>query len=120
MIKKKLNISSIDMTIMHDIFGNNVAAMQDYLENFIKVTSELLEKAGVAIRQKDSQSALGYYHKLKSPIGSIKFNKLYRLCEKTEKKIEESDWDSADKLYMASEEILKKLEMEVAIKFKDR
>lgn len=113
MIKKSNPVSMVDMDIMYNVFGNNQIAMSEYLESFIEITSELLNNANRAISEKNKIAAMDYFHQLKGPVGSIGFKKMYTLCEEAEKKITQSNWDSADQLCCDMKKVLKKLAIEL-------
>lgn len=52
-------------------------------------------------------------HKLKGPVGTIKFNKLYELCKKMEDNVAQSEWDSVQHLYDEMKNTLKMLQAEL-------
>lgn len=119
MLKKGRRITLINMDIIHGIFGENVGAMHEYLKGFVRISSDLIATVNLAIKNQDKKTALETLHRIKGPVGSIGFKKMYSLCEQAEKKVALSDWISAQTLQKEIEDILKKLDLELDKKFKN-
>lgn len=114
MANKKPSVSGqIDIATMRVIFGKNTAAMVDFIKNFIKSTLEILNDVVNAIQAKNGKGAMDCLHRMKGPVGSCRFTRLYTLCEQAEEKVLLEDWSAAEKRCQDIETSLNLLQSEL-------
>lgn len=109
----------IDIEIMHTIFGNNPTAIARYILNFVEATSEMLYDAVKVIKENNTNRAMECLHRIKGPVGSCGFTRLYKLCEQVEDDITRNHWAAAIECCHEIENQLNKLQAEVERKFSD-
>ncbi len=105
--------SLIDLGRLHDIFGEDNAAINEFLKNFIQSTEAVLKELKVALQEKNNQHAKELFHRLKGSAGNSGITPLYDLCKSSEEKVLASDWQAANEAFSKVEELLKQLEKEV-------
>lgn len=105
--------SMINMQRMQAFFGNDLAAIKDFIETFISLSSEQLKSIKTAIENQDSKSAKYFCHLLGSASGNSGMMAMYELCGKAEEKIVQADWEAVNECYSALESMLKELKSEL-------
>ncbi len=77
----------IDMERMRAFFGNNEAAIKDFIKTFISLSTNQLKEIEVAIRNKDIKTGKYFFHLLGGASVNSGVTEMYELCGKAEEKI---------------------------------
>jgi DNA-binding response OmpR family regulator/HPt (histidine-containing phosphotransfer) domain-containing protein len=99
----------IDMDRMKAFFGDDLAAIQDFMKTFVSLSSEQLKQIDLAIKNQDVKKGKYYFHLLRGASGNSGVMGMYNLCGKGEEKILQSDWVAVNECYLGLVEILSKL-----------
>jgi len=110
MVEKILDKRIIDMVRIHDIFGDDDAAIREFFLGFIEATTELLKDIKKAISTKDEQLAKVSLHRLKGSAGNSGVMGIHKLCIKAEEELAENNWTGLESHYQDICEIFKKLQ----------
>lgn len=109
------NETLIDMDRMRAFFGDDQGAIQEFIKTFISLSKEHLREIEKSIKIKNAKSAKYFFHLLGSASGNSGIMKMYELCGKAEEKISTDNWGAVEKCYTSLLEIVKKLELEIAV-----
>ncbi len=101
---------------LHDIFGDDSAAIHEFMEKFISSTADLLKGIRVSIHNHDVKTAKELFHRLKGSAGNSGIMKMHTLCVTAEAKITEADWHEVKKVYHDIKDIYHKLQHELSEK----
>lgn len=104
--------SIIDNERMQAIFGNDSAAIQEFIKNFIVATSDLLFSLHDAIQAHDNQSAKDILHRLKGSAGNSGVMKIHALSLQAEEKLTSCDWEAIEEIDLLIEGVFKSLKKE--------
>lgn len=104
----------IDMNRMHDFFGNDASAINDFIKTFISLSTEQLQHIEEAIKNKDAKVGKYYLHLLRGASGNSGVMKMYELCGIAEDQILKSNWELVNQYYLELVNILNKLQLEVS------
>lgn len=104
----------VDKERLHAIFGDDHAAIAEFMKSFIDSTEELVTQIAGVIQDKNVQQAKELLHRLKGSSGNSGVMKMHALCKLAEEKVLVADWDSVEQLYLEIKNELEKLKVEVA------
>ncbi len=99
----------IDMKRMQAFFGNDKAAIQDFIKTFVKLSSEQLVEIESAIKNKDAKTAKYYFHLLRGASGNSGVMGMYELCGTAEGKVMQEDWVAVKECYLGLLDVIKQL-----------
>ncbi len=104
----------IDMVRIHDIFGEDKPAIQEFFTSFVDATKVLLVDIKTAIRNKDETLAKVSFHRLKGSSGNSGVMPIHQLCIRAEDRVLAKDWDEVENLFKEIENTFKKLQERLA------
>lgn len=111
------NPSLIDMVRLQDIFGDDNAAIHEFIKSFLAATEELLKEIQLAINNKDTKLSKDLFHRLKGSSGNSGIMQLHALGLQAEEKVSQSDWNGVTEIYHSIGTVFKQLQDEVGKKF---
>lgn len=83
---------TIDMNRIQDIFGDNKAAIKEFINLFINSTDQLLQDILVSMNEQNQDEAKKLFHRLKGSAGNSGMMIMHELCVSAEQMIAKSDW----------------------------
>lgn len=111
------NLPIIDMARLNDIFGDDLPAISQFMNNFSTSTAALLKEINLAINNKDTTKAKETLHRLKGSAGNSGIMKIHLASKETEEKVLQNDWDSAKRLFQNVEELFNEFRNEIKTRF---
>lgn len=109
---ENINVPLIDISRIHDIFGDETSAIQEFIKCFMDSTSELLIQIAEAIKNQDKNLSKDLLHRLKGSAGNSGMMQMHAICLKAEEAVLNSDWDALSNIFLKIEEQFKKLQIE--------
>ncbi len=98
----------IDETRIREIFGDNDEVIRQFIETFVKSTSEALTEIDVSMSKQDMDSAKQLFHRLKGSAGNSGMMIMHELCISAEQVLAKSDWKM---LHVIHESIQKQFQL---------
>lgn len=96
-LPKKLTSTTIDMNRLHEIFGDDSALIQQFIQVYITATETLLLEVAETMRAKDVVAVKKALHTLKGSSGNCGVTKIYQLAKQAEQAVLNQEWDVAEK-----------------------
>lgn len=110
----------IDMQRIHDIFGDDNAAIKEFTQNFVDTTTTLLAELSETIQQQNQPQAKNLFHQLKGSAGNAGFMRIYDLFKQAEEKAGQAQWADVDDLYKQVTQAFVTLKKEMSERFDNK
>jgi two-component system sensor histidine kinase/response regulator len=112
--KQKMVPSMLDMDRLNSIFGDNEAAIKEFIIFFINSVFETLTEINIAVHNKDATLAKELFHTLKGSSANAGVSEINKLCIDAEEMISRSQWDEVQELNKSLVDTLDRFRAEIA------
>jgi PAS domain S-box-containing protein len=99
----------IDLSRLHEIFGNNEQEIKDFIKGFVLSTEALLSELFQAIQNKNLETAKKVFHQIKGSAGNSGIRIIHQLAKNCENNLVNANWEIIENIYQEIWGTLQKL-----------